>query len=66
MVFYELLTYVISAPDSRLQALLFSLSGVVVGGTIFIQLAIRLELLTLREWLMIPFGKKILRFMGGK
>jgi PST family polysaccharide transporter len=37
-----------------------------VGGTIFIQLAIRLELLTLREWLMIPFGKKILRFMGGK
>lgn len=64
--FYELLTYVISAPDSRLQALLFSLSGVVVGGTIFIQLAIRLELLTLREWLMIPFGKKILRFMGGK
>ncbi len=66
LIFYALLTAMVGTPVSRLQALLFSLLGVVIGGTIFIQFAIRLELLTLREWLMIPFGKKILRFMGGK
>lgn len=50
----------------RSQALWMSLLGVGIGATIFIKLAIRCRLLTIREWLMLPFGKKILRFMGGK
>lgn len=63
---FYVLTSLTGPVTQRGQALLFSLIGVAIGGTFFIQLAIRLRLLTIREWLLLPFGKKILRFMGGK
>ena len=47
-------------------SLAMSLLGVVIGAGIFVTLAVRYRLLTVREWLMLPFGKKILRFIGGK
>lgn len=46
----------------RILTLMATLVGVVLGGSTFIFLAIQLKLLTIREWLMLPFGKKILRF----
>lgn len=45
----------------RWQALLVSLVGVVLGGTVFLITSIRVHLFTIREWLTVPFGKKILR-----
>ena len=35
--------------------------GVAVGGTVFISTIIKLELFTIREWLSLPYGAKILR-----
>lgn len=51
---------------TRVQTLLTSVVGVIVGGGAFIQLAVWCRLLTIREWLLLPFGKKILHFNGGK
>jgi len=48
----------------RWQAFLFCIGGVIIGGGIFIFTALKINLLTVREWLLVPFGKKILR--GGK
>lgn len=47
--------------NHRSQTLLAALGGVAVGGTVFIQLLVWLKVFTLREWLLIPFGKKILQ-----
>ena len=46
----------------RLQALIFCLGGVFFGGTVFIIMALKVKLLTIREWLLVPFGKKLLKF----
>ena len=32
-----------------------------MGGTVFISTIIKLELFTIREWLSLPYGAKILR-----
>lgn len=63
---FQLIIMIAGPVTTRLQAFGFSLIGVAIGGGTFIQLAIRFRLLSLREWLMLPFGKKILRFTGGK
>lgn len=47
----------------RSQAFCWALCGVVLGAGSFILTAIRLRLFTIREWLMFPFGSKILRFV---
>ncbi|MGM0126191.1 PST family polysaccharide transporter [Enterococcus sp. AZ194] len=46
--------------NHRLTALMISLGGVLIGFSCFIFVAIRVKLFTVREWLMIPFGKKLL------
>lgn len=45
----------------RSQALVVSLVGVAIGGGVFLLAIIKLKVFTVREWLMMPFGKKILR-----
>jgi PST family polysaccharide transporter len=42
-------------------ALVAAVCGVLIGGSAFLILAIHLRLLTIREWLMLPFGSKLLR-----
>lgn len=45
----------------RGQALIVALLGVVIGGTTFIYTIVKIQLFTVREWLMLPFGAKLLR-----
>ena len=45
----------------RSLALVAAVCGVLIGGSAFLILAIHLRLLTIREWLMLPFGSKLLR-----
>lgn len=51
---------------SRLSAILFSLLGVVIGLMWFLYGTVRVDLFTLREWLMLPKGKEIWRFFTAK
>ncbi len=46
---------------TRLGALVVILLGISVGVPLFIWLILKVKLFTLREWLYMPFGKKILR-----
>lgn len=50
---------------SRTSTLLVSLGGVGVGILVFVVLLFRLKLFTIREWLTLPFGAKILRMKRG-
>ena len=50
------------AGDSRTKDTLLVLLLVSVGIIVFIIGAIRIKLFTIREWLMIPKGKSLLRF----
>ncbi len=50
----------------RLSALLFSIGGVIFGGGIFLVTSLKLRLLTVREWLLLPSGEKILRLFKKK
>ncbi|EOL44623.1 putative polysaccharide biosynthesis protein [Enterococcus caccae] len=45
----------------RGQALLITIIGVLVGGGSFLYIIIKMKLFTIREWLTLPFGAKILR-----
>lgn len=45
----------------RGQALAVTLVGILLGGATFIFIIIKLNLFTIREWLTLPFGAKILR-----
>lgn len=47
--------------SKRSLALIVAIFGVLIGGSAFLILAIQLRLLTIREWLMLPFGSKLLR-----
>lgn len=62
LVYYSGITLLFGVIQHRLSALLTSVGGVAVGIIFFISSAIRLRLFTIREWLLLPFGKKILRF----
>lgn len=59
--YYAVLLIVGSPVQHRSQALMAALFGVLIGASVFLFLAIRLKLLTTREWLMLPMGSKILR-----
>ncbi|MCA5013842.1 MULTISPECIES: oligosaccharide flippase family protein [unclassified Enterococcus] len=45
----------------RGQALVVTILGVLIGGGSFIFIIIKIKLFTIREWLTLPFGSKILR-----
>lgn len=47
---------------TRLGAFVAILIGIGVGVPLFIWLILKVKLFTLREWLYMPFGKRILRF----
>lgn len=49
-------------PLSRSQAMLVALVTVVIGVVVFLIYALRVKLFTIREWVSLPFGKKLLRF----
>lgn len=49
------------ASESRLLFFIASVVGVAIGGTVFLWMLVKIRLFTLREWLMIPMGKKLLR-----
>lgn len=59
--YYGVLQILFGQVESRLATLIICLIGVMLGGGTFVFAAIRLHLLSIREWLMLPFGKKILR-----
>lgn len=66
-LYYGVITLLSGGPvTKRLQALIFCLGGVFFGGTVFIIMALKVKLLTIREWLLVPFGKKLLKLRGGK
>lgn len=46
---------------NRLEAFTLTLIGVAIGVTVFSYGLFRLDVLTIREWLSLPFGKKIVR-----
>ncbi|KAF1304476.1 MULTISPECIES: putative polysaccharide biosynthesis protein [Enterococcus] len=62
LVYYSGVAFLFGNVQHRLQALGISVVGVAIGVVFFIGSAIRLRLFTVREWLLLPFGKKILRF----
>lgn len=47
--------------NSRFDALVMSLGGALIGVTIFFSCALWFKLFSVREWLMLPGGKKILK-----
>ncbi|WP_438717042.1 putative polysaccharide biosynthesis protein [Enterococcus sp. AZ109] len=59
--YYTVLQVLGNPVQHRSQALFAAVIGVIIGASIFLFLAIRLKLLTTREWLMLPMGSKILR-----
>lgn len=61
LCYYEGVSLLFGAVTKRSVALLVAVLGVAVGGSAFLFLAMRLRLLTIREWLMLPFGSKLLR-----
>ena len=50
--------------NSRFALLLLSILGVVLGVVVFISLALRLRLFTVREWLLLPGGKYLLKLFS--
>src|SRR5699024_3493877 len=51
---------------SRLASLAVCILGVMIGATLFLVTAVKVRLLTIREWLLLPKGKQILVLMRGK
>lgn len=62
LVYYLILVIILDPRTHRLSTLLMAIGGVSVGVTAFVRSAIRNQLFTVREWLLLPFGKKILTF----
>ncbi|MGO2638200.1 MAG: lipid II flippase MurJ, partial [Enterococcus viikkiensis] len=61
LCYYGGVSLLFGAVTKRSVALLVAVLGVAFGGSAFLFLAMRLRLLTIREWLMLPFGSKLLR-----
>ncbi|WP_206911379.1 PST family polysaccharide transporter [Enterococcus sp. DIV0840] len=51
----------LGAIEHRGQAMIIAIIGVLIGGATFIFIIIKIQLFTIREWLTLPFGAKILR-----
>lgn len=62
LIYQGILSMIVGVADHRGQALIFALLGVFIGVVVFLAAIVQLKLFTVREWLMVPFGKKILRF----
>nr|WP_260697825.1 polysaccharide biosynthesis protein [Enterococcus mundtii] len=60
-VYYGFLNLLFGPVSHRSTALFASLSGVIIGVVTFVYAVIWTKLFTIREWLLLPFGKKILR-----
>lgn len=65
MIFFTGATLIFGGLETRTRAFVFSLLGVLLGASVFTKTAIMLHLFTIREWLLLPWGVKILR-IGGK
>lgn len=61
LIYQGILSIIVGVVDHRGQALLFAVIGVAIGVGTFLFAIVQLQLFTVREWLMVPFGKKILR-----
>ncbi|OJG42455.1 polysaccharide biosynthesis protein [Enterococcus gilvus] len=61
LCYYGGISIIFGAIQKRSFALVAAIFGVGIGGSAFLMLAIQLRLLTIREWLMLPFGSKLLR-----
>lgn len=61
LCYYGGVNIVFGVVQKRSVALVAAFFGVLIGGSAFLILAIQLRLLTIREWLMLPFGSKLLR-----
>ncbi|GEK37431.1 MULTISPECIES: oligosaccharide flippase family protein [Enterococcus] len=61
-IYYGVIQVIVGPVMHRSGALLISLIGVAIGGLTFVFAVISLKVFTIREWLLLPFGKKILRF----
>ncbi|EMF0075537.1 oligosaccharide flippase family protein [Enterococcus hirae] len=62
LIYYGGLTMIFGPVVHRSSAFFASLAGVGIGAFVFVNAVIWTKLFTVREWLMLPFGKKILRF----
>lgn len=51
---------------SRMASLVGCIFGVIIGATLFLLTAVKVHLLSIREWLLLPKGKQILILMRGK
>jgi len=60
-VYYGFLNLLFGPVSHRSTALFASLGGVIIGVVTFVYAVIWTKLFTIREWLLLPFGKKILR-----
>lgn len=61
LIYQGIVSMIVGVANHRGQALVFALIGVVIGVAVFLFAIVQLRLFTVREWLMVPFGKKILR-----
>ncbi|MGL4694620.1 putative polysaccharide biosynthesis protein [Enterococcus larvae] len=61
LIYQGFLSMIVGVVNHRGQALLFAIAGVAIGMTVFLFAIVQLRLFTVREWLMVPFGKRILR-----
>lgn len=61
LCYQGIIALLLGAVDHRGQALILTIIGVLVGGGTFIYSIIKIKLFTVREWLTLPFGAKILR-----
>ena len=66
VVLFYFLVALFGGFQTRFGALVVTILAVAVGGYAFLKAAIRFDLLTLREWLLLPFGKKLLRLKKSK
>lgn len=66
LVFYWLFESYFGFVEHRRTALLMTLAGVALGGISFAYSLVYFNVFTREEWLVIPFGKKILRKVGRK
>ena len=66
LVYQGIISILFQGVHHRSQAFFVTVLGVAVGGTVFISTIIKLELFTIREWLSLPYGAKILRMRQKK
>ncbi|MBO0440737.1 putative polysaccharide biosynthesis protein [Candidatus Enterococcus ikei] len=61
LCYQGIIAIVLGTVSHRGQALFVTILGVLLGGATFLFIIIKINLFTIREWLTLPFGAKILR-----